>query len=525
MSSAPPIARNDFPARLGRYEVRAKIGDGGMASVYLGHLRSVDGAPPRSVAIKVIKAEFSKHPDFVTMFLDEAKIVSQLSHPNLVDVIEIGNEGERLFIAMELLFGQSLWHVWDVCRDRGVRLRYDMAAWIGARVGHALHHAHELKDANGEPLMLVHRDVNASNVFITYDGQVKVIDFGLAKAANRAYKTAAGVVKGKLAYLSPEQVGGQGIDRRSDVFALGTTLWELTTDRRLFRVKDDTETLKRVYAADVPDPTLLVEGYPPMLWQILKRALGRDPSTRYASAADFARSLDAYAQSEGRAVDASAVGQAMRELFTTERERDAAWLAEASAQDGPAPTSTMHPPQAQTIAPVAEPTAPGVPGAMLAPPRMPGGLSQSARDWARGAPPDGMFSPAPSKPPHDVRLVHEPTKVSTPYTAPSPERVPHPVHLAPLQAQLAEQARAQSAPPPQTTSVPPTAPSPIARSIPAPVETRGVTPRRSPVPQARTSAPVAARRVQGSSALIVIAVAVLVVIAGLIVAVWVRSRT
>src|SRR4051812_19891491 len=176
-----------------------------MASVYLGRLHGPAGFQ-RVVALKVIKEEFCRNPEFVTMFMDEAKIVSQLSHPNLVQVIELGTEGDRLFIAMELLFGQSLWQVWDVCRARGVRLRYDMAAWIGARIAEGLHHAHEMKDASGQPLMLVHRDVNASNVFLTYAGEVKVIDFGLAKAANRTYKTAAGIVKGKLAYLSPEQV-------------------------------------------------------------------------------------------------------------------------------------------------------------------------------------------------------------------------------------------------------------------------------------------------------------------------------
>ena len=195
-----------------------------MATVYLGRLAGPPGHEhqfERVVALKVIKEEFCRHPEFVTMFLDEAKIISRLSHPNCVQVIELGNEGDRLFIAMELLVGQSLWEVWDVCRTRNVRLRYDLAAWIGARVAEGLHHAHEVKDAQGQPQMLVHRDVNASNIILTYDGHVKVIDFGLAKAKGRAYKTAGGVVKGKLAYLSPEQVAGHPVDRRADAFALG----------------------------------------------------------------------------------------------------------------------------------------------------------------------------------------------------------------------------------------------------------------------------------------------------------------
>jgi serine/threonine protein kinase len=375
-----------LPPRLGRYEVRAKIGDGGMASVYLA--RRTDGAgADRVVAVKVIKDEFSKNPEFVTMFLDEARIVSHLSHPNLVRVIEQGTEGHRLFIAMELLFGRSLWEVWEACRARGVRLRYDVVAWIGARVADGLHHAHHSKDARGEDLALVHRDVNPSNIFVTYDGHVKVIDFGLAKARNRASKTAAGVVKGKLAYLSPEQVAGQPIDGRSDVFALGTTLWEVTTDLRLFRVKDDSETLKRVYAANVPDPATLIEGYPPALWEVLRRALARDPAARYASAAELARALDTLPRMGSQRVDAAYVGNMMRELFVREREQDAAWIAEASATERPPPASTMHPPQL-TLPPPMETSV--LSGPFVIPPSR---LPSAVGVWTEGAPPDGMFAP------------------------------------------------------------------------------------------------------------------------------------
>src|SRR5262245_10374770 len=232
----PVLSPRPIPERLGRYEIRAKIGEGGMAIVYLGHL--AEGAE-RVAAVKVIKDEYSLNTDFVTMFMDEAKIVSRLDHPNIVKVYELGHEGNRLFIAMELLFGQSLWAVWNACRTRGIRLRYDLVAWIGARVAEGLHHAHELRSVDGTASNLVHRDMNASNIFVTYDGHVKIIDFGLAKAIGRVSKTAAGVVKGKLAYMSPEQAVGRQLDRRSDVFALGATLWEVSVDRRLFKGADD----------------------------------------------------------------------------------------------------------------------------------------------------------------------------------------------------------------------------------------------------------------------------------------------
>jgi serine/threonine-protein kinase len=325
-----PISSSAPPRRLGRYEVRAKIADGGMAAVYVA--RRDDG---EVVALKTIRDEFARNKEFLTMLLDEAKIVSHLKHPNIVCYHELGNDAGTAFIAMELLFGQSLWSVWEACRERGVRLRYDMIAWIGARVADALHYAHELRE--GQPgeehsLGIVHRDVNATNIFVTYDGGIKVIDFGLAKAVNRASKTAAGIIKGKVAYMSPEQAVGAPVDRRTDVFALGTTLWELACDRRLFKHADEVETLKRVHAADVADPTLLVDGFPPALWGILRRALARDREDRYASAAELARDLDAFA---GGAVDAKVVAEVMRELFAEDRARQLAWIAEASAAGGP----------------------------------------------------------------------------------------------------------------------------------------------------------------------------------------------
>jgi serine/threonine protein kinase len=313
-----------FPSRgrLGRYDVLAKIADGGMAAVYVA--RRDDG---ELVALKCIRDDLARSKEFLTMLLDEAKIVSYLRHPNIVRYHELGDEEGHAFLAMELLLGQSLWSVWEACRARGVRLRYDMIAWIGARVADGLHYAHELTDAAGVSLGIVHRDVNATNVFVTYDGEVKVIDFGLAKAVNRAYKTAAGVIKGKVAYMSPEQALADAVDRRTDVFALATTLWELACDRRLFKSKDDVETLARVHEARVPEPARIVEGFPPALWAILKRALARSPEDRQQTAAELARELDAFA---GPEMNASLVANVMRELFAEDRARQLAWIGEAS---------------------------------------------------------------------------------------------------------------------------------------------------------------------------------------------------
>jgi serine/threonine-protein kinase len=335
-----------MPAALGRYEVRAKLADGGMATLYLGRLHGAEGFE-RPVALKVIKDQFLQNREFVTMFMDEAKIVSRVSHPNIVQLYELGNEKDRLFIAMELLVGQSLWNVWQACRERNACLRLDLIAWIGARVGEGLHHAHELTDKDGKSIELVHRDVNASNIFITYDGHVKLIDFGLVKATNRVSRTAEGIVKGKIAYMSPEQSLGKPVDRRTDIFALGTTLWELTTDRRLFKKEKDLDTLKHIKDAIVPDPTELVAGYPPKLWAAIKRSLAKDPNDRYPTMKEFVKDLDECAAGEGRNVSAGTLSEVMLALFAAERERQLAWINEQSEKPKEEAISVPNPYESQ----------------------------------------------------------------------------------------------------------------------------------------------------------------------------------
>jgi serine/threonine protein kinase len=356
------------PKRLGPYEVVVKIAGGGMATVYLGRARDESGAE-RLAAVKVMRHELRNDAHFVQMFLDEARMLSRMSHANIAATYEYGTDEEQHFIAMELLLGRTLLEVWNACKERKVALRTDHAAWIAARVADALHHAHELVDEAGAPLHVVHRDVNPSNVFLTFDGEVKLFDFGLAKSRGRA-ASRAGIVKGKLPYLSPEQVAQIPLDRRSDIYMLGTTLWEMTTMRRLFMRKEDSETLMAVRAGLVPDPRATVPTYPEDLWAIVRRALARDRDERYATAEQLARDLDAFVAGQrggGEQDMALLSGAILDALFPGEREKRASWLRRAKTQR-PTERGTMPPP-ATMVGAHTPSMAPGPPSSR--PPRKP----------------------------------------------------------------------------------------------------------------------------------------------------------
>jgi serine/threonine-protein kinase len=332
-----------MPTQLGPYEITAKIAGGGMASVYLGRARVAGGAD-RIVAVKAIRGEFAGNEQFVTMFMDEAKVLSRLDHPNIARTLEYGISGEQHFIAMELLLGRTLLDVWDACATRSLPLRLDLAAWICARVADGLHYAHELCDEDGHWLQIVHRDVNPSNVFLTYDGEVKLFDFGLARARGMRHKTEAGIVKGKVAYLSPEQLQQLPVDRRCDIFALGATLWELTTMKRLFKREHDLATAVAVKEAKIPDPRATQPGYPDELWGIVRRALARDRDERYQRASDLARDLDAFSGQQANGAMGALVGTLQDDLFDGDRERQLGWLRKTSELDSEVNKGTDPPP-------------------------------------------------------------------------------------------------------------------------------------------------------------------------------------
>jgi serine/threonine protein kinase len=304
----------DEAFELGRYELVLELGTGGMASVHLARTRGPAGFH-KWFAVKRIHPHLAKDPRFVSMFLDEARIAASIEHPNVAQVVELGEDEGTFFIAMEYLHGEHLGRVASrAVRDDG-HIRYHRAGWLIAEAAKGLHAAHEGLDPEGRPLELVHRDVSPQNIFVTYDGRVKLTDFGVAKAANRISETVTGTAKGKVAYMSPEQALGGPLDRRTDVFALGAVLWEITTGRRLFKAGTDAQTLMRITGGKVPKPSSRRHDYPPALERIVLRALARRAEDRFPSAGAMALELERFVNSAPEPVSQRNVAEMMGRLF------------------------------------------------------------------------------------------------------------------------------------------------------------------------------------------------------------------
>lgn len=329
------------PVLLGRYAITAKIADGGMATLYLGVGRDASGSE-ELVALKVIKEGLAGDDVYEAMFLDEARILSLLGHPNVIHTHEYGiTKGGHPFIAMELLLGRTLADAWDDHANESGHMPLELGAWICARVAEGLHSAHALRDDEGALLQVIHRDVNPSNVFLTYDGRVKLIDFGLSRARKRSAKTGDGIVKGKIPYLAPEQAQSGPFDRRIDVFALGATLWEVCTGRRLFKRETDAETLQAVRDANIPEVRTLRPEVPATLAKIVHRALAIDPEERYGTAAELQRDLDTYV-TESKVDRRTELVAYLEQRFPGEHARQLEWVKTASAPRRP--MATLAPP-------------------------------------------------------------------------------------------------------------------------------------------------------------------------------------
>jgi serine/threonine protein kinase len=311
--------------RFGNYDLILLLGHGGMADVFLAsYSGQVAEGFNKLTVLKRLRENFAEDPDFIEMLVDEARLAARLNHPNVVQTNEIGLVGKQYFISMEYLDGQPLHRI--ILRAKaaagtgGPPVPENIALTLLCDVLAGLHHAHELTDYDGSPLNIVHRDVSPQNVFVTYAGQVKLVDFGIAKAAGRSAETREGVVKGKIAYMAPEQPIGALIDRRADLFAVGIVLWELLTGTRMWKGLDDVTMFHRLIAKDIQrSPKALNPNVPDEVDRICQRALAPNPDERYPTAAEFQTDLERYLRSQNAYASARELGDFVSQLFADKR--------------------------------------------------------------------------------------------------------------------------------------------------------------------------------------------------------------
>jgi eukaryotic-like serine/threonine-protein kinase len=348
-SARRPGVRPTGPNRLGKYELIARIGKGGMAQVYLARQRGPANFE-KVVVVKTIHPHLAAKDAFIEMLLDEARIAALLKHPCVVDIYDLGLEDDTYFIAMEYLSGEPLLSVLRAGRVKNRPLDVYGTARIIADVADGLHAAHELRDNAGHHLELVHRDVTPGNIVVLYNGQVKIVDFGIAKARGRlASETDARKLKGKLGYVSPEQIRGENADRRADIFALGVVMWEALTYRRLFRGNNPGTVLAAIVKEKLRPPSSERPEVPAALDAICMRALARKPDDRYSTAQELHADIEAFLTGAGALPQRKAIAGYMEDVFAEqiqERARILREMHESSATAGPKDaTAAFAPPR------------------------------------------------------------------------------------------------------------------------------------------------------------------------------------
>jgi serine/threonine protein kinase len=310
-------------AKHGRYKIIRRVADGGMAEIFLATQMGREGFQ-KPVILKRIHSTIYADPQFRNMFIDEAHISMSLSHSNIAQVLDLGVSAGRYFLVLELVDGWDLGRILHRAATAGVRLPRELALHVGAEICRALAYAHSKAMDGQGPLGIVHRDVSPHNVLLSEQGEVKLTDFGIAKAMNKREHTGTGVVKGKVAFMSPEQALGKPIDARSDLFSLGTMLYLMVTRARPFEGPSDLETLLRVQKGDFPPPEEVAPDLPPEVAAVISRAMRRDPDERYQSADEMLADVERVLRT------------AFRPVGQSELKR---WLAELTARDGVLPIS------------------------------------------------------------------------------------------------------------------------------------------------------------------------------------------
>lgn len=304
------------PAKFGKYLLLDRIAVGGMAELYRAMMMGAEGFE-KLIAIKKLLSHLTVQENLVNAFVEEAKLAALLQHQNIVQIYDFGSVDGDYFIAMEHLFGKDLRLIMDKSEEKGRPLSLEYVLYISSRVCEGLDYAHHLKDLEGNPLRIIHRDISPPNIFITYDGEVKIVDFGIAKAASQNTETVEGVIKGKVSYMSPEQAGGGSIDQRSDIFSTGILLYEMLTGKRMFE-GEPLQILPKVCEAEFEPLDQLVKDLPPEIYDILHRALAKDRDKRYQSSGEMLSDLEECMHENHFRPTARGLAQYMKTLFEEE---------------------------------------------------------------------------------------------------------------------------------------------------------------------------------------------------------------
>ena len=345
------------PQPFGKYLLLDRINVGGMAEVFLAKTFGVEGFE-RIMAIKKIIPTMVEDEEFINMFIDEARIAVQLNHANIVQIHELGKQDEHYYIAMEYVSGRDVRILLDAVKKKKQTLPLPLAAYVVHEVCEGLDYAHRKKDSQGRDMNIVHRDVSPQNVLISYDGTVKVIDFGIAKAQNRIQKTQAGILKGKFGYMSPEQVRGLPIDRRSDIFALGVILYEMLTGERLFMGESDFSTLEKVRNAEVLPPREYNDQIPEELEKVVMKSLTREPNDRYQWAGEMGEDLMRFLVQGDMVFSQKQLAGYMADFFAPEIVREQDRMTKFAAVQRPEGTPISSPPPPPAPPPPASPSQP-----------------------------------------------------------------------------------------------------------------------------------------------------------------------
>ena len=311
--------------QYGKYLLLDRIAVGGMAEIFLARQMGPEGFE-KTVVLKRIRPHLGDKRSFVRMFLNEAKLAAQLNHPNIIHIHDLGKVGDSYFIAMEYLFGRDMRRVLPKCEQQGIAFPIVYACKIASQVLEGLYYAHQKTDLQGRPLGIVHRDVTPENIFVSFDGGVKILDFGIAKAANQVEMTRAGEIKGKLSYMSPEQCMGKPLDNRSDIFSLGVVLYEWVSGFKLFTGESDVAVLKSITDGRIYKPSYFKGDVPEPIEQILMRALEKDPAQRYQTAWEMQYDLDKFLVSNEFTPSNQHLATFMKQVFADEMEAERARL-------------------------------------------------------------------------------------------------------------------------------------------------------------------------------------------------------